>query len=163
MLKEDAPNEKPPEKTEKTTGKVETVAVPVPGCKNWYNTTINGQPTIMFIRKIDHVTPVQRPDDKEKTTHSYMNKTELKEARRQEANQPKDPCEEQMECIQDKESQEVDPEFNWKHKDEIKEAEGPIIDPKREWTEGYIPAEESKTEEPNIVQSHKTTQKKMTI
>ena len=162
MLKEDAPNDKPLDKikTEKPIKKVETVAVPVPGYKNWYNTTIDGKPTIVFMRKIEHVTPSQQPDSRERTTHSYMSKEEVKEAIKQESTKPKDPCEKQLECIQDKESQEDAPELNWKHKDKIDEAEGPIIDPKREWTEGYIPAEESKTEEPNIVQSHQTTQKR---
>ena len=114
----------------------------MPGYKNWYNTTIDGKPTIVFMRKIEHVTPSQQPDSRERTTHSYMSKEEVKEAIKQESTKPKDPCEKQLECIQDKESQEVEPELNWKHKDKIDEAEGPIIDPKREWTEGYIPTEE---------------------
>ena len=132
----------------------------MPGCKNWYNANINGQPSIVFMRKINHVTPIQQPDDKEKKTHSYMNKTEFEQAIEKELTKLKDPCEEQLECIQDKEVQKARPEFNWKHQNRIDEAEGPIIDPRREWTEGYIPAEESKTEEPNIVQSHQTTQKR---
>ena len=89
-----------------------------------------------------------------------MNKTEFEQAIEKELTKPKDPCEEQLECIQDKEVQKARPEFNWKHQNRIDEAEGPIIDPKREWTEGYIPAEESKTEDPNIIQSHQTTQKR---
>jgi hypothetical protein len=50
-----------------------------------------------------------------------------------------DPCEEGMECMQDKEIRKkakAIEELNWKHKDVIPEADGPTITPDRNWNPG---------------------------
>ena len=74
-------------------GKVQTVAVPVPGYKGWYNANVNGQDTIVFMRKMYQVTPTNWPEGKEKPTHSYMTGSEVEQNIQKELTKPKDPCE----------------------------------------------------------------------
>ena len=83
-------------------------------------------------------------------------------------NKPKDPCEKDLECKQDKEKintgeQKTPGELNWTHKNKIAEAEGINIDPNRKWSPGYIPddakpetkEEEKKTQEPKYIYTGK--------
>ena len=62
-----------------------------------------------------------------------------------------DPCEEGMECMQDREIRKkakakAIEELNWKHEDLIPEADGPTITPDRDWNPGR-PQDQEKEKE----------------
>ena len=65
------------------------MAVPVPGTKGWYNTKINDQETIVFMRKIESVTPNKLPE--KKTTYTYLNQEEFEQNIHQDVTRAKDP------------------------------------------------------------------------
>ena len=85
----------------------------------------------------------------------YLTKQEFKKKEVDETQKEVDPCDIGLECKQDIEIRDTPerpkeiPEttLNWKHKDEIAEAEGKRPDPNRVWTEGFTPETESITKQ----------------
>ena len=68
-----------------------------------------------------------------------------------------DPCEEGMECMQDKEIRKkakAIEELNWKHEDVIPEADGPTITPDRNWNPGRPQNQEQEKEREETKELH---------
>ena len=81
--------------------------------------------------------------------YKYLTEREHKVKLEEEDNKDEDPCEEGMECMQDKEIRKkvkIVEELNWKHKDKIPEAEGPTISPDRKWIPGRTQEQEQTNE-----------------
>ena len=92
----------------------------------------------IFIRNNSTVTPTPLTDYKYLTGEEHRRKLE------EEDNKGRDPCEKDMECMQDKEIRETSKdadEPNWEHKDRIPEAKGAIISPDRKWIPGWNPGQ----------------------
>ena len=73
-----------------------------------------------------------------------------------------DPCEEGMECMQDKEIRKkakAIEELNWKHEDVIPEADGPTITPDRNWNPGRPQDQEQIKEDPKLRAQEKEKEK----
>ena len=85
----------------------------------------------------------------------HLTKQEFKKKEVDETQKEVDPCDIGLECKQDIEIRDTperpkeipETKLNWKHKDEIAEAEGKRPDPNRVWTEGFTPETESITKQ----------------
>ena len=138
-MPEDAPSKKPPDKTILPYGpKVQTIKIPIE------TTQAKGIKEKTFIRHLSTTTTTPL------TPYKYLTENEYKKEEAKETNRKKDPCQMGTECKQDKEITNTQgapkTKINWEHKEKIAEAEGDITTAKREWTPGYIPGEEPKTE-----------------
>ena len=168
-MPEDAQLKKPPDKhtvkKQDTIEPIEPIVLPFgPKVQTVETNSQNrGEESKVFIQDKSTAIPGSMKD------YRYLTYGEHTVKMKEEDNKGIDPCEEGMECMQDKEIRKkakAIEELNWKHKDEIPEANGPTISPDRNWNPGRPQDEEQinehirlRTQDPKLRAQEKELEK----